>query len=206
MVQLHNVGKRYNYEWIFRQINFDLQIGGNYAITGPNGSGKSTLLQLIAGNISPSEGQVNYHMAGGAVAPDKIFASLSLAAPYLELIEEFDLTEILQFHARFKPFRDSLDVASVVKEMGMEGVRSKPIKYFSSGMKQRVKLAVALLSDVPMILLDEPATNLDEQGYQWYMDLVERYSSGRLLIIASNQEREYVFCKEVLHIGDYKNR
>ena len=78
------------------------------------------------------------------------------------------------------------------------------IKYFSSGMKQRLKLALAFCSDTPMLMLDEPTSNLDKQGVEWYLGLVQQFAAGRLTIICSNQEHEYSFCTQHLDISDYK--
>lgn len=203
-VILDKAGKRYNYEWVFRAISFQFQPGNSYAIVGPNGSGKSTLLQIIAGNLSPSEGKVSYFRKEKQMDVENIFNHLSFSAPYLELIEEFSLTEIISFHSQFKPLINSITNEKLIEILGMEKAKDKMLKNFSSGMKQRVKLALAVFSDVPLVLLDEPATNLDEQGMAWYKNLVNDFLKDRLLIISSNQPNEYDFCKERLNLLDYK--
>ena len=201
---LDKVGKRYNYEWVFKAISFQFHSGTSYAILGANGSGKSTLLQIIAGNLSPSEGKVNYTLHEKKIEVENIFRSTGFSAPYLELIEEFSLEEMISFHEKFKPFSPALSKNKVMEILGMEKSKGKMLKNFSSGMKQRVKLALALLSDVPVVLLDEPATNLDEQGVSWYKNLVNDFSKERLLIVCSNQLQEYDFCKEQLNLHDFK--
>ena len=204
-ITLENIGRRYNREWIFRQVNYEFVSGGRYAVLGANGSGKSTLLQIIAGSLSPSEGQISYSDMGNKIDVEHIFRNISLATPYLELIEEFTLTELAEFHFRFKKRFPGTDTNTLIKLLGFEKARNKPLRNFSSGMKQRVKLALALCSDTPILLLDEPTANLDKQGINWYLELVELFSADRLVIVCSNQEHEYQFCDEYFQVTDYKD-
>lgn len=127
---------------------------------------------------------------------------LSIAAPYLELIEEMTATEFLSFHSKFKSLTTA--IPSILEETGLAKAAAKQIRYFSSGMKQRLKLAQAFFSDTPVLLLDEPTTNLDAEGIALYQSLIQKFGAGRLVIISSNDEQEYGFCKEVIRIGDYK--
>jgi len=207
-ISLTDTGKRFNRDWIFRHLTYRFESGTSYAITGSNGSGKSTLLQVIAGAISPSQGKVDYFPSGSAEAkaasPDNIFQYISIATPYLELIEEMTLEEFLQFHCRFKPFLPSLSIPEIISATGLSGAATKQIRYFSSGMKQRVKLAQSFFSDTPVLLLDEPCTNLDADGFALYQKLFSEYCNDRLVIISSNDPSEYSFCGEVIRIGDYK--
>lgn len=203
-ITLQNIGRRFNREWIFRNIDYTFNAGETYAILGPNGSGKSTLLQVLNGSLAPSIGDINYSIGDKQVEADDIFKQLSLAAPYLELIEEFTLEEMTDFHFKFKPYRDGIDKEAVISLLNLEGAKHKPVRYFSSGMKQRLKLALAFCSDTPMLMLDEPTSNLDAQGVDWYLSLVQQFAADRLTIICSNQEHEYSFCKHRLNISNYK--
>ena len=203
-ISLEHISRRFNREWIFRDVNYVFESGTSYAILGANGAGKSTLLQVISGSLSSSEGIISYSKDGISLNPENAFKHLSMAAPYLELIEEFTLRELIDFHFRFKKYRTGLDRDSLIDLLGLKKSEHKAIRYFSSGMKQRVKLALALCSDADMILLDEPASNLDQQGLEWYLSLAERFSSDRLLIVCSNQIQEYSFCKKQLNVVDYK--
>jgi ABC-type multidrug transport system ATPase subunit len=203
-ITLENIGRRFNREWIFREINYTFNNKGSYAILGPNGSGKSTLLQVLNGSLVPSAGVISYTNGGNAVEPENVFNHLSLAAPYLELIEEFTLNEMVDFHFRFKTFKPGIDKKALNDILNLRGSENKMIRYFSSGMKQRLKLALAFCADTPMLMLDEPTSNLDTQGIDWYLNLVEKFSANRLTIICSNQEHEYSFCRERLSISDYK--
>ena len=201
---LEQIGRRFNREWIFRNINYEFESGSSYAILGTNGAGKSTLLQVISGSLSSSEGKISYLHGDINIDQEKIFIQQSMVAPYLELIEEFTLTELIDFHFCFKKYRQGLNRQGVIELLGLKNAEFKAIKYFSSGMKQRVKLALAFCSDTAMLLLDEPASNLDQQGLDWYLSLASTFSSDRLLIICSNQEQEYSFCSHNLNIADYK--
>lgn len=203
-ITLSKIGRRFNREWIFRNINYTFETEKSYAILGINGSGKSTLLQVISGALSQSEGVISYETNGKEVEIDQVFQYLALATPYLELIEEFTLTEVLDFHFEFKTRRDKLSNNDLITLLNMESSKNKQLKYFSSGMKQRVKLILAFCADTQILLLDEPTSNLDEQGISWYNSLVAKFTSNRLVIVCSNQNHEYEFCQYRLHISDYK--
>ena len=203
-ISLQNAGKRFNREWIFKHVNYTFQQGKSYAITGPNGSGKSTLLQTIAGALGASEGTIAYSSSGQKVEPEEIYKYISIAAPYLEVIEEMTATEFLEFHASFKPFISSVNIAQILSVIGLQAATDKQIRFYSSGMKQRIKLAQAIFSDVPVLLLDEPCTNLDTSGYELYQKLISNYCSNKLIIVSSNDMNEYNFCTENISILNYK--
>jgi len=204
-IQLQKVSKRFGFEWIFKEVEATFEVGQSYAVLGSNGSGKSTLMQVIAGSLSPSKGKVLYSdEVGKEIAVEKIQRHLSWAAPYLELIEELSLKELITFQSRFKPFVNQLSVNDVIELVELPNVRKKAIRNYSSGMKQRVKLVLAILADTSILLLDEPATNLDANATEWYRQLVHQYSQNRIVIVASNQEKEYDFCDHRMEIGVYK--
>lgn len=202
-ISLAKVGRRFNQEWIFRNLDYQFHIGEKYAVLGPNGSGKSTLLSVLMGNLSPSEGALSYN-SGADIRVEDIYQSISFAAPYLDLIEEFTLEETIRFHFKFKHFSAGMDAGSVLDLLGLARSQDKALKYFSSGMKQRTKLALACCADAPVLLLDEPTSNLDKQGMAWYLELIERFAINKLLIIGSNQESEYAFCNHFVQLTDYK--
>jgi ABC-type multidrug transport system ATPase subunit len=201
---LENIGRRFNRDWIFRGIDYSFTSGKIYAILGPNGSGKSTLLQVLNGSFSPSAGTLSYFYDDKKVDVEYVYQYLSLAAPYLELIEEFTLNEMIDFHFKFKAYKAGIDKNELISLLAMPESKNKMIKYFSSGMKQRLKLALAFCADTPMLMLDEPTSNLDTQGVDWYLSLVRQFAKDRLTIICSNQEHEYSFCDERLSIVDFK--
>lgn len=201
---LKNIGKKYNREWIFRKLSFSFQSGRSYAILGPNGSGKSTLLRILSGYLTPSEGSREYIKDGRKIHVEDIYRSLSFAAPYTELIEEFTLLGHVRFHLQFKPLINGMGAGEVVHFLNFEGHQSKEVRNFSSGMKQRLKLALAILTDSKILLLDEPNTNLDQEGVEWYHSLIQNYGRGRMIFVASNRQDEYGFCQQQLVISNFK--
>jgi ABC-type multidrug transport system ATPase subunit len=203
-ISLQNIGRRFNRDWIFRGIDYSFSSGSIYAILGPNGSGKSTLLQVLNGSLAPSAGKISYFYEDKPVEIEKVYQHLSLAAPYLELIEEFTLDEMIDFHFKFKLYKAGIDKNELIELLALPDAKNKLIKYFSSGMKQRLKLVLAFCSDTPLLMLDEPTSNLDTQGVDWYLSLVQKFAENRLTIICSNQEHEYSFCDEKLNVLDYK--
>jgi ABC-type multidrug transport system ATPase subunit len=203
-ISLEHIGRRFNREWIFRNVNYEFISGQTYAILGANGAGKSTLLQLISGSLTNSEGTIKYFQGDTLLDQDQVFIHQSMAAPYLELIEEFTLSEIIDFHFRFKKYREGFDKQSLINLLGLKNSEFKALKHFSSGMKQRVKLALAFCSDTELLLLDEPSSNLDQQGLEWYLQLASSQCADRLVIICSNQEQEYSFCRHRINLADYK--
>ncbi len=206
-ISLSDAGKRFNREWIFRHLTYKFQAGGSYAITGANGSGKSTLLQVIAGSTHFNEGTADYSFADGlsAVAPEKVYRHISICAPYLEVVEEMTLREFLDFHHQFKPFLPGQNADSIIHLLGLEKSSTKQIRNYSSGMKQRVKLAQCIFSDTSVVLLDEPCTNLDTMGIDLYHWLIGEFCKDRLVIVSSNDEVEYRFCTEKLSLSEYKS-
>jgi len=213
MIQLtaSNVGKKYRREWVFRHLDLNLtsqnsptEMASSYTFVGPNGSGKSTLLQLLSGALPITEGTLTYTRNSKTIAPDDWFRQVAIAAPYLELIEELTLSEMLTFHRQFKPFKADLSNNEAADRMRLSHAMDKEIKFFSSGMKQRVKLGLAFFSDVPLIILDEPTSNLDQQGAAWYHEQVQMLQAHQLLLIGSNDPAEYDFCANVLDVTQWK--
>lgn len=204
-ISLQSVGKRYNHEWIFRGISHTFKQDEHTVILGSNGSGKSTLLQVILGSTIASEGELTYTVNGNSKSVDESLGLFSLATPYLELIEEYTLTELLKFHQKMTPFREGLTIESIIEILYLVDAKNKELKYYSSGMKQRAKLGLALLSNTPFVLLDEPTSNLDAKAIEWYKQLVNDNKSGRVIIVCSNDQKdEFDFCSNQLNVNDYK--
>ncbi len=203
---LKNLSRRFNRDWIFRNINYTFSQPQTYAVLGINGSGKSTLLQILNGSLSPSAGTISFFYQHKNLEIEQVYQHISLAAPYLELIEEFSLIEMIDFHFQFKKYVSGTDRNHIIELLQMEASKNKLLRYFSSGMKQRVKLALAFCADTPLLMLDEPTANLDTQGINWYLQLIEKFATNRLTIICSNQEHEYDFCQNKLNILDYKQK
>ena len=204
VISLADAGKRYRFEWIFRKLTRHFHSGTRYALLGPNGSGKSTLMKVLSGHLSLSKGSARFMENGQDVDPDQVYRRVAYAAPYIELIEEFTLEEALQFHTRLKPLVPGLTPGSLYDLLELPKARHKELRFFSSGMKQRVKLALAICSDTPALLLDEPTTNLDLNAVVWYKTLLETFAGSRLVLIASNDPGDLELCREQVSILDYK--
>lgn len=202
-IEAVDITKKFMRRFVFRNFSFQFQSGTSYAVTGSNGSGKSTLLQILCGYMLPGSGRVEFHIGDTKVDPEDQFRYCSIASPFMELIEEFTVAELLDFQAAVKPFVIS-DRNEIIRYFQLEKEKDKQVRYLSSGNKQRLKLAQAFCSDTPALILDEPTQNLDEAGANLYLSAVERFSAGKLVIVSSNDPREYRFCNTVINIEDYK--
>lgn len=193
---LNNISKRYQQNWIFKELSLEIQDGSSLAILGNNGSGKSSLLRIIASMQSATKGTITYTHQQEQIEPTAIYSMLSYAAVGMQLIEEFTLSELLTFHFSFKKSINQLRVEDIISILDMKNVQSKLVGDFSSGMKQRVKLAQAIFTDAPLLLLDEPCSNLDKHGIAQYQEWIATYQNNRTIIVASNDVNEYSFCKQ----------
>ena len=203
-LSLINIAKKFNRDWVFRNANYQFEIPGSYVIKGPNGSGKSTLLKILSGFLTPTEGELKLQINSNHIGTENWSKYIVYAAPYYELIEEMYLEEFVSFYVKFKPLQKGISQNDLIKIAYLEGAKDKQIKNFSSGMKQRLKLALAWLSDVSIVLLDEPCSNLDARGIKWYKNLAKEYSKNRLVIVCSNHiEDEYYFCKNSLDMDNF---
>jgi ABC-type multidrug transport system ATPase subunit len=198
-ILVQNLSKKFRQEFVIRQFNYTFLSGNSYAITGPNGSGKSTLLQLIAQFTLPNTGTVE--MSG--IDPEFVYSQLTYAAPYVELIEEYTLSEHLEILQKNNYLPASITLDILEDFIDLQPGKFKLIKNYSSGMRQKIKLGFALLSDRPVLLLDEPTTNFDEQAKNWFFNRLEQ-QRHKLIIIASNEAREIEFCQEKIAIQDFK--
>lgn len=204
-IQLQSAGKKFQKQWVFRNLQLYIKGSEKLAITGLNGSGKSTLLQIISGFQTLTEGSIHFSLDGNTIPIDQWYLQLSYAAPYIDLPEEYNLHELLSFYSSFKPFQHNLPIDEVIDIMQLGNSADKAIKHFSSGMKQRLKLSMAILSDTPVLLLDEPLSNLDKNGHAWYHEMVQKYATQKTIIVCSNNiEEEIRFCNSKLDIHDFK--
>jgi len=203
-IQLKEASKRFQYEWIFKNLSVTISQGQSIALTGSNGSGKSTLLKCISGAIPISSGHIRFKQLDKILPESDWFNFLTISAPYLELPEEFTLSELIDFHFKFKSPLHKISKEEILEIIYLEAHADKMISQFSSGMKQRLKLGLALLSEVPIVLLDEPTSNLDRKGIEWYQNLIDKFGQNRILIVCSNEPREYEFCQQKVVLEDYK--
>ncbi len=204
-IKLSGAGKKFGREWIFRKVNLDIAAGQKIAILGLNGSGKSTLLQALTGYLTLNEGELTYSINQEKIEDEKLYSYISLASPYLELVEDFTLKEQIEHTAFYKAFLNNLTTEQIVELSGLTAHKDKYIKLFSSGMKQRLKLTLAILADAPILFLDEPTTNLDATVIDWYKNMIANYALDKTIVVCSNSIKdEYSFCDKVITMEDFK--
>lgn len=205
-ITVNDLGKKFNREWIFRHLTAEFEKGRPCSITGGNGSGKSTFIQVLCGFVPSTEGTIAYSTENKGVNAEDFYKHFDISTPYLELIEEFTLKEFLNFHFKFKKLKVGLTFNDFVELVYLPNHKEKQIKHFSSGMKQRLKLGLCFFSQSEVCLLDEPTTNLDEAGIEWYRKSVQNILDDKLVLISSNQKHEFDFCTDNLHIPDFKRQ
>ncbi|HRG00526.1 MAG TPA: ATP-binding cassette domain-containing protein [Bacteroidia bacterium] len=204
-INVSNAGKKFGREWIFRKVNLEIKPAEKIVILGLNGSGKSTLLQSMTGYLSLNEGAVSYTNNQQKIEDEQQYKLISLASPYLELIEDFTLQEQIEHVHIYKPFLNNLSIAQVVELSGLAAHKDKFIKQFSSGMRQRLKLTLAILADTPILFLDEPTTNLDATVIDWYKNMIASYAMDKTIVVCSNSiKEEYGFCERVITMEEFK--
>jgi len=204
-IHINNLGKKFVNEWIFKNLTLTISTAEKLVILGSNGSGKSTLLQSISSFLIPTKGEVVWKNENQPIEDDTIYKYLSMASPYMELIEDFTLIETIEHQAIFKPFVNNLSTEEVIKFMQLEHASEKHLKNYSSGMRQRVKLGLAILADCPVLLLDEPCSNLDANAIAWYQTMIKEFASDKTILVCSNTvKEEYLFCTNRIEIENYK--
>jgi len=199
-----NLSKRFNREWIFKDLTYHFSSPNTYALIGPNGSGKSTLLQILWGQMLASQGSISYEKDGRELPTDQVYKHIAIATPYMDLIDEFTLIEMVRFHFKFKKTRNNLTLEELVELIELPHAKDKMISNFSSGMKQRLKLGLAFYSQADALFLDEPTTNLDRKSIEWYQRHREQLPDKTLIFIASNQDHEYPANAQKVDILTYK--
>jgi ABC-type multidrug transport system ATPase subunit len=204
-IVLENTAKRYIKEWVFREFSYTFEKNNAYVILGSNGSGKSTLLQIVSSYLSPTKGKVEFYNDGNLIDNVDLYKTISFATPYMELPEEFTLSEVIDFHLKFKKFSNGISKQKFIDICYLNNAIDKVISNFSSGMKQRLKIALAILSDTKAVFLDEPTSNLDRKGIEWYKKLIVENIYDRIIVVCSNNiEDEFFFCNHFIQIEDFK--
>ncbi|MCA1752767.1 MAG: ATP-binding cassette domain-containing protein [Flavobacteriales bacterium] len=206
-ITLKGAGKRFNRDWIFRHWSQTLTSAESYVVLGGNGSGKSTALRTLLGYAPLSEGSLSFSEKGTPLPAAKAYRRMSFCSPYLELYEELTVMETARFHFSLKPALPEIDPGEIARITRLEHAADRPVKHLSSGMKQRLRLGLALYSDTAVVFLDEPTSNLDRSGVEWYNETVNDVRKDRLFIVASNhQADEYAFCTQKINVEEFKPR
>ena len=201
-----NVGKRYMYEWVIRGFDYSFRTGQCYAIKGPNGSGKSTLLKMLSGHATPSHGSIKFISKGKECPVSDVFNYITYTAPYIELLDELTVNELIHLHHGLRPVDNLTEVIDLVTSLPFKSMLDKKIGELSSGMKQRIKLILAIKTNTSIILLDEPGTNLDDEGKRWFEELLRPKLDDHIVIIASNEESDLALSNHSLLVTDYKEK
>lgn len=202
-ILIDGLGKQFTNKWVFRDLSAQIPFCSSIGISGPNGSGKSTLLNIICGAMPQTEGDVLYFRDSINIDLSGVFRHVAIAAPYADLIEEMTLKEACRFHTQFRAFRNGLTAEDLIDRLGPGFPANLQISAFSSGMKQRLRIAMALFTDAALVFLDEPTSNLDAQGKAWYRDLVDEFEGESTLVVASNDADDMAFCDDFIHLPDY---
>lgn len=203
-ISVEGLSKRFNREWIFRNFTYEFKPGNVYAVTGPNGSGKSTLLSILWGQVPPTSGTLKYNNTAVEIPVEEMYQHVSIAAPYMDLIEDFTLRETLEFHFKLKKVRGNLSHEELLEILYLSNSRDKYIRNFSSGMKQRLRLGLALFTEARLLFLDEPGSHLDQTAFQWYRDQLANVPVDSTVLIGSNDPTEYETASNIIDLKDYK--
>ncbi len=201
-ITLSDISKKFNKDVVFKDVTCTLNQNTSTAILGSNGTGKSTLLQIIAGYSIPTSGHIYTTIHNKPLAAEHYFKEVSFVAPYMDVIEEMTLLEFFTFHFSFKT--TAVPIQKIISYIGLEESTHKYIENFSSGMKQRVKLAQCLFATSSVALLDEPCSNLDTEGIALYHKMIKEFGKNKIIVVASNKEEEYSFCTSQIHLKNYK--
>ncbi len=205
-IEFKNLTKIFGRRLVFANVNKILASPNIYGIAGSNGSGKSTISKIIAGVISPTKGKVLHSIDGQNIPSEELHKHIGFVSPYLVLYDEFTAEENLIHFARIRGIeyeKEYLDY--LFNQFSLYNRKKDIVKAYSSGMKQRLKFIFALQHKPSLILLDEPTSNLDNQGKDIVYRTIEEQGKEKLVIIASNEDADLNFCKEIINIEEFKN-
>ena len=205
-IEFQSVSKRFAYEWIFRDVNYTIPSGSRLGIIGPNGSGKSTFLRVLLGTIDPSKGKVLYQAGDKVINANEVFQNFSFTAPYMGIPDNLTIEEAVKFHFKFRTVKADINPNDIPAIALLANNKKKLIRQYSSGMRQRFKLILAMATDSDILAFDEPTTNLDEEGKAWFQSNLKNYLGDRTLIIATNEKDDLALVSEKLNIIDYKKK
>lgn len=203
MISLHvnKLSKQFGNNPVLKKLSFD-HTEGVLGIEGPNGSGKSTLLKCISGLLRPGSGTVSWKDGAAEITMEAIKKRMGFAAPYISLYGELTVYENLTFLAKLrKADINHSAIEQLLTELELIESAEKSYGSLSTGQQQRARLAAALFHDPEVLLLDEPGSNLDEQGRTVIKDIVDKARQGKkLVILASNIPDELVLCDRVFSV------
>jgi heme exporter protein A len=206
-IEINGIGKKFGRRRIFENVNFVFGKGEPSGIAGHNGAGKSTLVKIIANVISPNEGETVYYHQNAKLEKEKIFERIGFVAPYLVLYSEFSPLENLRFFSEIRGIEFNLARAEeLLKTFNIYKRRNDYLRGFSSGMLQRMKFVFALYHNPDFLLLDEPTSNLDEEGKRTVYELTKKLAQEKVVIIASNESNDLALCGKILELEKFKKK
>lgn len=187
-----NLKKVFNRRVVFRELSFEVGSGQVLTVTGPNGSGKSTVSKIICGVLTQTSGEIVLSNGDGKIGREKVYRHVGLVSPYLELYGEFTALENLkiEIRARNLPKSGEERALEILERVGLFNRRNDELKGFSSGMKQRLKYASALIHEPDVLVLDEPTANLDVAGIDMVLSVIEQYRKDKIVVLATNDTEE----------------
>jgi len=202
-VEFDRIVKRFGNRTVLSNVSGVVRPGAVVVVTGPNGSGKSTLLNILSGCLRPSSGRVRYLDAGQEIERASWFERLGMAAPDMAVYDELTALENLHFFARVRGVDiDDRRLGDLLDGLGLAARdQRRAVGTYSSGMKQRVKLAQAVVHEPGVLLLDEPSSNLDEAGHQATAALVARFRAQGAVAVATNDPREVAWGDAQIQLG-----
>jgi len=201
-IKATNLSKKFNERLIFKDVRFELQSRQSLVVTGQNGSGKTTLIRIISGLLSPTEGKLVFIKDNQEIELQQIFAFIGLVGPYLQLYNNLTAMENLVFFSKIRGLgTNKSKILELTKQMGLAGRELDYVKNYSSGMIQRLKFVFALLHEPPILLVDEPTSNLDEKGVEIVYGLLNKQMEDKILIVATNNPEESRFGQTHIHVG-----
>lgn len=202
-IQLNKLTKTYNEQVIFREIHQEVIQGNCLVVSGPNGSGKTTLLKIIAGLVRPSSGEMHLTIENKVIPREEQKDYLGYVSPDLMLYEELSALENLEFFARIRGLTEGVRKAEeMLEKVQLDKWKAKMVSTYSTGMKQRLKFAFALLHRPLLLLLDEPGSNLDESGHALVQEIIEEQKQRGCVILSTNDPTEVSrYGDQILQLG-----
>jgi heme exporter protein A len=202
-LQVRSLTRAYGPRRVLNGIDLTVEAGSVLVVTGPNGAGKSTLLRCLAGLERPSSGTVRWMEGDREWNRQERRRRLGFISPELALYDELTGLENLRFFARVRGVAGGdRELGELLARVGLEARANDLAADYSSGMRQRLKWAFALLGEPDGLLLDEPGVTLDESGFTLSGDLIGRArQQGRVVIVATNDSREIGYGDDRLELG-----
>ncbi len=186
MIQVQGLGKRFRDVVALQDVSFEVTRGETFALLGPNGSGKTTTLKCLAGLTLPSSGVIRIEGVDLARNPVAAKSSFSYLPQHVTFPEQITAREVLDFYRRLRRLpADRMEAA--LDDCALRDAADRLVSEFSGGMTQRLGIAVALLSDAPMLLLDEPTASLDPESAAAFRGLLESLKQrGKSIVFSSH--------------------